>query len=230
MTTDEHRAAIAGLRPSLRRAYRTIAQHGPLTPVDLQNPYPLEGGGEWRGRTDGARRELRTLMTKGLIRPAGKRGTATRYAVTPPDEVETEARRHKRTPMPQRNHENGAVHARLIREYRRMEKAAGLSARAHWIQKRRRIVELTRELKQVQPLVFWKSVPNDELEDVWEQIVDLIAWANTLERSIDLTRLETRGRERIVQLRNTEGRSPEEAALFRRKADELEAKLNAKLT
>lgn len=228
MTKDERDATVARLQPVLRRLFRTLAEHGPLTPPDLFRSYDLAGGGRWKGRQNGARRELKVLARMGLIRDVGKRGTATSYEVTPADQVEAQMRKAKGRPRGQRVPVNGASRngtmseAERIAEYRREEKALGPVARATWLEKRRRFVELTREAKRVERMAFWKAVRDDELEQVYDEVVSLRASLEHLEAAVDMQRANASLREKIANLRNPNGRTLEEAEAFRRKADQLE--------
>ena len=114
---------------------------------------------------------------------------------------------------------------RRIREYRKLEKEAGLSARAIAIEHRRKIIELAQRLRRVEPVVFWKSVSDDDLEMVFEEVYDLHEWVERVLASLDAQRGDKRLREKIAHLRDTRGRTLPEAQNARRKADELEARL-----
>lgn len=219
MDTTQYEAALARLTPVERRLYRVLREHGPLTSPDLQKPQ----GEHWGGRANGARPELDRLLRRGLIQPVGKRGQATRYGVTPLENVEEQLRKNKRR-RPRRPSRNGgeAEHRHRINEYQRMEKDLGPSARAHWLEERRKVVELSMRVRRLVPVAFWDAVRDDELEAVWEEIVDLRDAVTRLEQAMDWQRGDTAFRAKIAAMRNTEGRSLEEAELFRRKADELE--------
>jgi hypothetical protein len=115
--------------------------------------------------------------------------------------------------------------SRRVREYRKQEKVAGLSARSIAIEHRRRIIELSLTIRRVEPIVFWKSVKDDELEMVFEEVVDLHVWVERLLSSLDSQRGDKKLREKIANLRDTRGRTEIEAEIYRRKAEEEEKKL-----
>jgi hypothetical protein len=233
MTEDEHRVAVAALTPAKRGMFRAIEQHGPLTAQDLRQPFALVGERDWPGRRGSGWDEFGPLVLTGLIHqvderrdPSGRGPSAKVWAVTPLEMIELVAARARKAKR-RRAKGDGSTkdQSRQIAEYRAMEKEAGLSARSYWIIRRRRIVEMARDLRQIRPMPFWKAVRDDELEEVFEQLVDLREWADRMIGSIDTQRASATLRERIAQMRNTNGREPHEAALYRAKADEMEKDL-----
>ena len=224
---------VAGLSPALRRLFRAIEQHGPLGAPDLHRDLPLNGDGEWTGRRDGIK-EIERLQEKGLVRQTGTkpgRGPAARqYAVVPEEEIEKAAKKYASTkPKVRKRDTTGA--ARDIAEYRRIEKTAGPSARRYWIEKRRRIVELGVVARQVtnDGMAYWSkdSVPDDELERVYDQALLTLASLKLLVSQVDTQRGDRQLREKIKALlaKADSSEFPGEADSFRAKARELESGL-----
>ena len=228
---------VEGLTPPLRKMYRAIEQHGPIGAPGLRVDLPLNNGdGMWKGRGDGMTAEIRKLRAEGLIRQVGtdgsRGGPRTRiYAVTPDDQIEAEAANFKRD-LPKmlklRGRDMSGLAARIA-DYRQQEKKEGMSARAHWIEKRRRVLELGRIFRDLEPMVYWseKAVPPDELELVYDELVKVVAWGMKLEAAVDSLRGDKQLREKIKALRaKADGTEfPGEAEVFRAKALELEAGL-----
>lgn len=240
MTKAEHASAIADLRPILNKLYRAIEQYGPISAPELRKPLALEEGDRWPGRKNGTNagtENYRALMGVGLIKIDAKRGyagaKATTYVATDINDVEHEARRYRRSlgknQGTKKRDTDVSKYNQRIAAYREEEKRLGTSARAHWIQKRRRVIELAQELRRIEPMIYWKAVPDNELEQVWDEITSLINWGEQVESSIDLKRADKELREKIATLRNTQGRGELEAAAFHRKADKLEAELEDKI-
>lgn len=64
------------------------------------------------------------------------------------------------------------------------------------------------------------------LEDALERRVDEVEeWVKAWRRELEKRAERERTREKIAALRDTTGRTPEEAALYAKKADQLEARL-----
>ena len=231
---DQQKLKLSELTPALRKLFAVIEQHGPLGAPDLHADLPLNGNGGWKGRNDGMTTEFRRLQTTGLIRQKGTRpspgGPATRvYEVTPVDQIKQAAEAFKRTRPSTRKRDMTGTAARIA-EYRRREREEGPTARKHWIEKRRRILELGQTIRDLEPMAYWseKSVPADELEEVYDELVKVVAWGARMEAAVDSQRGDRQLREKIKALRakadSTEFKG--EADLFRMKARELERKLS----
>jgi hypothetical protein len=226
---------VSGLTPPLRRLFWAFEQHGPLGAPDLHEDLPLEGGEDWKGRTDGMTTEIHKLQAKGLIRQVGTRpgrGPATRiFAVTPEEEIEDEAEKFRRR-QPRRKRDMSGQTTRIA-EYRQMEKEAGTSSRRHWIETRRHVVQLAYHARRIEPMVYWskKSVPDDELELVYDEALATLTAFQRLVAAIDTQRGDKQLREKIAALRAKADSvkalgNPAEAESFYAKADELEIKLD----
>ena len=228
---------VEGLTPPLRRLFRVFEQHGPLGAPGLRVDLPLNGDGTWKARADGMTTEIRKLLKEGLIYQTGTDGSrggppARVYDVTPEDRIEAEAAKFKRE-LPKllklRGRDMSGMAARVA-AYREEEKKAGLSARAHWIEKRRRVLELGRIFRDLEPMVYWseKAVPPDELEMVYDELVKVVAAGIQLEAAVDAMRGDKQLRDKIKALRAKADSTefPGEAAVFRAKALELESGLN----
>lgn len=232
---QQREKALAGLTPGLRRLFAVVEEHGPLGAPDLHQDLPLSNGhGSWKGRNDGMTTEFRRLQAAGVIRQKGTRpspgGPPTRvYEITPEGEVEQAAERFKRKQPKVRKRDMSGAAARIA-EYRRMEKEEGLSARAHFIEKRRRVLELGRIFRDLEPMVYWseRAVPPDELEMVYDEMVKVVAQGLRLEAAVDSMRGDKQLREKIKALRAKADSTefPGEAEVFRAKARELEQGLN----
>jgi hypothetical protein len=116
-------------------------------------------------------------------------------------------------------------HARRIGEYARIQRDAESSVEAHWIENRKQIVMLARTLRRLDELDLWAHVGDDELETVFEEVTDLIAWGERVLRSLDTSRVRGRMREKIANLRTTKGKTSNEIEVGKRKAEILEERL-----
>jgi hypothetical protein len=116
-------------------------------------------------------------------------------------------------------------HARRIGEYSRSQRQTESSVQAHWIENRKQIVMLARTLRRIDEQALWAHVSNDELEVVFEEVTDLVAWGERVLRSLDTTRVRGRMREKITNLRTTNGKTPNEIEVGKRKAEILEERL-----
>lgn len=225
---------IAGLGPTVRRLFRAFEERGPMKVRDLRADIVLRDGEIWKGRIDGLTTELGKLQERGLIRQIGTDDSmpgppARVYDVTPEDEIERAALKF-RNQRPQRKRDMSGTAARIA-DYRCMEKEAGTSSRARWIEARRRVVELSMYARRLEPMAYWskKSVPDDELELVYDEAVSTLAAFQRLVAAVDTQRGDKQLREKIKALyAKADGTEyPGEAEVFRHKARELEAKLDA---
>ena len=233
---QQREKALAGLTPSLRKMFAVIEEHGPLGAPDMRRDLPLNNGhGTWKGRADGMTAELRRLQASGLVQQTGTRpspgGPRTRvYAATPEDQIAKAAQKFARKQPKVRKRDMSGMTARIA-DYRRMEKEEGLSARAHWIEKRRRVLELGKIFRDLEPMVYWseKAVPADELELVYDELVKVVAAGLKLESAVDSLRGDKQLREKIKALRAKADSTefPGEAEVFRAKALELESGLGS---
>ena len=226
--------ALAGLRPTMRRLFRAFQERGPMKQRDLREDIALSNGEIWKGRNDGMTKELGRLQELGLIRQIGTDDSmpgppARVYAITPEDEIERAAIKFK-SQRPKRKRDMSGAAARIA-DYRRMETEAGTSSRASWIEARRRVVELSMHARRLEPMAYWskKSVPDDELELVYDEAVATLAAFQRLVAAVDTQRGDKQLREKIKALyAKADGTEyPGEADVFRIKARELEAKLDA---
>lgn len=235
---NQQEQALASLTPTLRRLYRAIEEHGPIGAPGLRVDLPLQNGdGPWKGRSDGMTKELNTLQAKGLIRQvdtdSSKSGIPARiYGITPPDEIDKQAEKFKRQRPSLRKRDMSGLSARIA-DYKRMEKEierekGPLSARAHWIRKRVKVLELGKLFRDLEPMIYWseKAVPADELEMVYDELVKVVAAGMRLEAAVDSLRGDKQLREKIKALRAKADSTefPGEAEVFRAKARELEAR------
>ena len=181
--------------------------------------------------------ERRELEREGLIRAQRERTrtNARIYEITPVGEIERQQKKYQRQEAADRKaakeKQSGktttlkGMSARIA-AYRKQEKELGSLSRARWIERRRRLVELTTELRRIEPMLFWDSVEKDEMEQVYEEILAMVGMGQSLLDTLDITRTDQETRALIAQLRNTNGRSAIEAEPYLRKANELEERLN----
>lgn len=123
--------------------------------------------------------------------------------------------------------------ATQISGYRRMEKEAGTSSRSRWIQERRKVLELALHARRIQPMIYWSkdSVPDNELEEVYDGAVSALDALTRLVAGIDTQRGDKQLRDKIKALRDKADSvlalgNPEEADSFYTKAAELEDRLD----
>jgi hypothetical protein len=116
-------------------------------------------------------------------------------------------------------------HARRIGEYARRQRLTESSVQAHWIEHRKQIVMLARTLRRLDELDLWAHVADEELEIVFDEVTDLMAWGERVLRSLDTSRVHGQMREKIANLRTTHGKTPNEIEVGKRKASVLEERL-----
>jgi hypothetical protein len=123
--------------------------------------------------------------------------------------------------------------ATQIAASKRMEREAGLSSRAFFIKERTKILELGMHALRIRPMVYWskESVPDSELEDVYDRAVATLDALRRLVAAIDTQRGGKQLRDKIKALRakadsTLELGNAEEADSFYRKAAELEDRLD----
>jgi hypothetical protein len=119
-----------------------------------------------------------------------------------------------------------------IANYRRMEKEAGFTSRAHFIQERQKIVELAYHARRIRPMVYWSkdSAPDDEMERIYDEALGAFDALRLLIGAVDTQRGDKQLRDKIKALRakadsTRQLGNAEEADAFYRKAAELEDRL-----
>jgi hypothetical protein len=123
--------------------------------------------------------------------------------------------------------------ATQIAAAKRMEKEAGLSSRAFWIKERVKVLELGMHALRIRPMVYWskESVPDAELEEVYDRAVAALDALRRLVAAVDTQRGDKQLRDKIKALRAKADSTlvlgnPEEADSFYAKAAELEDRLD----
>jgi hypothetical protein len=212
MDIDERDALVQGLGPTEQRIYAQL-EAGKLSSTELRQA---------TGRADGMTTELRRLMAHGLIRLAGRapreRGIPPRmYERVPLAEVEAEVEKYAAR-RPTRRSRSAAS---KLTEMRRRE-AGEFSG---WHRTRKRILEETHLLTQLETMAFWEAVPEDELELVLDEVLELNEWANAAIEAIEERKMDDSTRAKIEKLRATRGRTDAEIETAHRKVESLSAKL-----
>lgn len=212
MTTDERDALVASLSPTERRIYAAL-ERGKLSSTALRDAV---------GRADGMTTELRRLMAHGLIRIAGRerreRGISPRvYEQVPLDEVEEAAAKFAARRPKRRRRSAGSK----LAELRRRERGEF----SRWHRTRKRILEETQLLTQVEQMAFWEAVPADELELALEEVLELREWADAAIEAIDERKADDATRAKIEKLRATSGRTRAEQETAHRHVERLSGKL-----
>ena len=213
MDIDERDALVQGLSPTEQRIYAAL-EGGKLASTELR-----QAAG---GRADGMTAELRRLMSHGLIRVVGRapreRGIKPRmYERVSLSEVEAEAEKFAARRPTRRSRSAGSK----LNEMRRRE-AGEFSG---WHRTRKRILEETQLLTQVETMAFWDAVPEDELELVLDEVLDLRQWVNAVIEAINERKMDDALRARIEKMLATSGRNEHEKDIVRRKVDLLSSKL-----
>jgi hypothetical protein len=162
---------------------------------------------------------LTPLARAGLIRAAGQkrdggRAAATLWEATPLPAIERERARYAAD-------HSGPSHSERIADLRRMERGDF----GDWYRARRRVVELSQLMTEIEPMTFWEAAPDEDLTLVDEELAQLEAWVRRVRDARVARQEDDATRTKIAQLRETDGRTPSEAEAFRRKADWLEATL-----
>jgi hypothetical protein len=212
MTTEERDTLLATLSPTERGIYSALVQ-GKLSSTALRNAV---------GRTDGMTTELRRLMAHGLIRFAGRerrnRGiNPAMYEQVPLGEVEEAATKFAARRPKRRRRSAGSK----LAELRRRERGEF----SRWHRTRKRILEETQLLAQVEQMAFWEAVPADELELVLEEVLDLRDWADAAIEAIGERQADDATRAKIDKLRATNGRTSAEEETARKHVERLSGRL-----
>lgn len=200
-----------------------------LSPTEQRIYAELEGGKrsstelrEAASRADGMTTELRRLMSHGLIRLAGRapreRGIPPRmYERVPMADVEAEAEKFAaRRPTKRRR-----AAASKLNEMRRRERGEFSS----WHRVRKRLLEETQLLTQLETMAFWEAVPEDELTMALDEVLDLREWVDAVIEAVHDRKSDDATRQKIKKLLATRGRTGAEIETARRHASRLEAKL-----
>ncbi len=210
MEIDELETLVKRLSPTEQRIYAAL-EGGKLSSTELR-----------AGRADGMTSELRRLMAHGLIRLAGRapreRGIPPRmYERVPHAEVEAEVEKFA-SRRPTKRSRSAA--SKLV-EMRRREQGEF----SGWHRTRKRILEETHLLVQLEAMAFWEAVPDDELDLVLDEVLELREWTNAAIEAIHERKVDDAARAKIRKLLATNGRSEAEVATARRHAERLGAKL-----
>lgn len=212
MDTDQCNTLVQGFSPTEQRIYSAL-EAGKLSSTELRQA---------AGRADGMTSELRRLMSHGLIRLAGRapreRGIPPRmYERVPLPEVEAEAEKFAAR-RPKRRSRSPAS---KLSEMRRRQSGQF----SGWHRTRKRILEETQLLTQLEPMAFWEAVPEDELDLVLDELLELREWVNAVIEAIHERKADDATRAKIEKLLATSGRTEAETETYRRHAATLSAKL-----
>jgi hypothetical protein len=210
MDTEERDALVGRLSPTEQRIYADL-EGGKKSSTELR-----------AGRADGMTAEFRRLMGFGLIRLAGKApakaGIPPRlYERVPLHEIEAEAERFAAR-RPKRRSRSAASKLTEMRRRQRGEFSG-------WHRTRVRILEETQLLTQLETMAFWDVVPDDELDLVLDEVLELREWANAAIEAISERKTDDATRAKIKKLLSTNGRTDAEVAAARGRAEHLGARL-----
>lgn len=212
MELDDRDALLQQLSPTEQRIYAAL-EGGKLSSTELRTA---------AARADGMTTELRRLMSHGLIRLAGRapcdRGIAPRmYERVPMAEVEPEAEKFAARRPTKRRRSAGSK----LTEMRQRERGEF----SNWHRVRKRLLEETQLLTQLETMAFWESVPDDELEMVLDEVLELPEWANAVVEAVHERQADDATRDKIKKLLATSGRTQAEIKTARRHVERLSAKL-----
>lgn len=212
MDTDERDTLLQRLSPTEQRIYRAL-EGGKLSSTELRQTV---------GRADGMTSELRRLMSHGVIRLAGRapraRGISpAMYERVPMAEVVAEAEKFAARRPKRRSRSPGS----RLSEMRQRERGEF----SGWHRTRKRILEETQLLTQLEMMAFWDAVPEDELDLVLDEVLELREWANAAIEAIHERKTDEATRAKIKKLLATNGRTAAEIETSRRHAARLSAKL-----
>lgn len=197
--------AIQGETGSSRHTKRTMVRRG-------------VGPGHWLAA------EYDFLCSLGIMREVGmlpghRKTLAMHYELTPVDEVARAAAEWSRR-VPRKKSKRRTSKREMLRMPTRDAGDAVV-----WIRTRKGIDGLCDLLTALLPAqALWDCIPDEDLAILADDLANLedavqTAWETLSERVVDDAE-----RERIQKLRNTTGRTPEEARSFRAMADKLNAK------
>lgn len=212
MELADRGALVQRLSLTEQRIYDAL-EGGKLSSTDLRSA---------AGRADGMTTELRRLMSHGLIRLAGRahveRGIKPRmYERVPLTEIEVEAQKFA-SRRPTRRRRSAAS---KLTEMRRRERGEF----SGWHRVRKRVLEETQLLTQIETMAFWEAVPEDELEMVLDEVLELREWVNAVVEAVSERKADDTTREKIKKLLATSGRTEAEIETAQRHAGRLSAKL-----
>jgi hypothetical protein len=217
MTDPELRVLVDALPPGRRRVYDAIAAHGPVTKNDLHR---LLGK---RSKKVSFSDDMRPLQEAGLVRQAGRRrlrrGSAALFAAVPAAEVAQAAASYQ--PPADQPESRRPSFRRRIQELRRLE----VGDFALWYRARRRVVEQTQVLVEIEPMVWWEAAPAEDRLMVARELLDLQGWTERVLFELEDRFADDDLREKVAKLRETHGRTPEETKLYRDKAAKLARRL-----
>jgi hypothetical protein len=222
MTEKELQDAIAAMPPGRRAIYEIIRERGPVTIreiVEAQHGHPSRKA----SLTD----RLKPLQRDGLIYSPGKRRVKDRdvllWVATPAPDIERWVHCYQeetRRRLAEGRQRRGS-HQRRAQEFRRLQ----TGDYDEWYTARERLVWLAQVLPTIEAAQFWEAAPPEDREDVIEDLAEIQEWISRVYDAYLDRAEDDQLRERVAKLRATNGRTPEEAAAFRRKANRLSRRL-----
>jgi hypothetical protein len=198
-----------------RKVYDALRQHGKMTDRQLRDLLGSPGSGP--------RDALARLLPFGLVRHAGKATTKNhpmQWEVTPLHEIEEQRERYAVRRPKQIRRSRTSPGARLA-ELRQMEHGDSRK----WYPARDKILAALPILSDTVRMSFWESVPPGELELALDEIEELHAVAGEA-LAAGRERLEhEKFKAKIEKMEATNGRTPAELDVVKRKAKKLSSKL-----
>jgi hypothetical protein len=146
-----------------------------------------------------------------------------RWHLTTPEKAAKRLRRRGSKKAPKERPYVPGTRARDLKE--RAKKESGDYSR--WLAKRKSVVNFASSVAQMEPMIFWKYAPDDEIIDVMEELLDAFEAVTRTLAAVDVRLDDEETRATIAKLvENTKGRTKHEiatakrlAARKRRKAD-----------
>lgn len=167
---EEHLAERSTTIPSkpmsakTRRVYDALLDRGDLgiTRDDFTG-HTIDGGPEIRSLTAEITR-LRLEHDQPIVFDR-RRGN---WHLTTPEKAAKRPRRRRSKKGPKERPYTPGSRAQELKE--RAKKAPGDYSR--WLAKRKSVVNFSRNVAQIEPMIFWKHAPDDEIVDVMEELLD----------------------------------------------------------
>lgn len=136
------------------------------------------------------------------------------HLTTPEKAAKRPRRRRSKKGMKERPYAPGS-RADQLKE--RAKKESGDYSK--WLAKRKSVVTLARSVAQIEPMIFWKQAPEDEIVEVMEELLDAYEAVARALAAVEVRLSDEETRATIAKLiENTNGRTKHEIATAKRLA------------
>jgi len=200
-----------------RRVYESLLDRGDQGVTHEDFTGATIDGGPPIGSLTGVITELRLEHEQPIVfdRRTG------RWRLTTPEKAAKRTRRRRARKGPKER--PYTPHSRVEELKERAEKESGEYAR--WLAKRKSVVNFARSVAQIEPMLFWKHVPDDEISDVVGELLDAFE-AVTRALAASEARLDDEQTRATVakMIENTKGRTKHEIAVAKKLAARKRAK------